>query len=361
MIALLVEAQLKKRESLEDIAENLKSKDQFKEFLNLNSVHPSTIYRKLENLPTDYLKNLYFDIISRIKRSHHDTLGIPDIGLLHIIDSTEIKLPARSKWAYCSTNKNGIKIHTRYALLDENTSFADKAVCSTAAVSDQEATPYLVTDKFATYVFDRGYINYSLYYEWFQKDILFVARVKANSKLKILSKQEVPANSNIILDADVMVTIPHSETTFLLRLVEYKDEEGRKYRVVTNRWDITSTTVAEIYKLRWKIELFFKWVKQHLKTIKWFNHKPEAIWNQIYIILIAHALCEWIKILVNTPKTTWQLLKLICHYWFDAWEEFMEVLDRPPTRQSKGRKKKGKAGRPRKHPKVYKAVKIIIT
>jgi hypothetical protein len=358
-VALLIEAQLSNRDSLQDITENLKSKRQLMDFLNLKSVHASTIYRKLENLPTDYLKRLYSEVISRITRYHRDTLELPDIGLLHIIDSSEIKLPARAKWAYCSTSKNGIKIHTRYALVNEKTSFADRIVSSTAAVSDQEVAINLVTDKYATYVFDRGYINYSLFYEWFQNDIPFVARVKANSKFKILSKQEVPTNSNIVVDADVMVCVPNSDSTFQLRLVEFKDEENRKYRVVTNRWDIASTTVAEIYKLRWRIEIFFKWIKQHLKATKWFNHKPEAIWNQIYIILIAHALCEWIKILTNTSKTTWQLLKIMRHYWCDAWEEFLEVLDRPPTRQSKGRKKKGKPGRPRKHPKVYKAIKII--
>lgn len=358
-IALLIEAQLKKRESLDDIAENLKSNKQLQCFLDLESVHSSTIYRKMGKIPNDYLKNLYLDITSRVLKHHRNTSVLPDIGLLHIIDSTEVRLPERCKWAYCSTTMNGIKIHTRYALFNRDTSIADQIVTSTAAVSDQEAAEYLVTDPNATYVFDRGYINYSLYHKWVQTNIPFVARVKANSKLMKLAKREVTENSNIILDADVLVTIPKTELTFQLRLVEYKDDQGRKYRVVTNRWDISPETVAEIYRLRWKIELFFKWIKQHLNVKKWFSHKPEAIWNQIYIILIASALCEWIKILVNCSKTTWQLLKIMRHYWFRSWDEFMDILSRPPSRQSKGRKKKGKPGRPRKHPKVYKAVKII--
>lgn len=358
-IALLVEAQLKKRESLEDIAENLRSKKQFKEFLNLESVHASTIYRKIENLPTEYLKEVYSRITKKIMHHHSNMLELEDIGLLHIIDSSEISLPSRSKWAYTSSTKNAIKIHTRYAYINENTTLADRFVCSTAAVSDQEAVKYLLTDPSATNVYDRGYINYTLYHDWVQNNIQFVARVKANSKFVILIEHEVPVESNILLDADVMVAIPKSETTFQLRLIEYKDDQNRKYRIVTNRWDLSSTNVARVYKLRWKIELFFKWIKQHLKVIKWHNTKPEAVWNQIYIIMIAYALCEWMKILTNTSKETWELLKLLRHYWFTNWDEFLNGLFRPPTRHSKGRKKKGKPGRPRKHPKVYKAVKII--
>jgi hypothetical protein len=359
-IALLVEAQLKKRESLEDIAENLRSKKQLREFLDLDAVHASTIYRKLGKLPTEYLKQLYYQIAEKITGHHCNTSVLPDIGPLHIIDSTEISLPSRSKWAYASSTKNGIKVHTRYSLINENVGYVDRIISSTAAVSDQEAAIHLVLSKYSTYVFDRGYINYTHYFDWVKKDILFVARVKANSKFRILSKQEIPDQSNILLDADVMVAIPHSDSTFLLRLVEYVDEKNRKYRVVTNRWDLKATDVAEIYRLRWKIELFFKWIKQHLKAIKWFNNNPEAVWNQIYIIMIAYALCEWIKILTNTTKTTWELLKLLRHNWLGTWEEFCrDILGRPPSRPSKGRKKKGKPGRPRKHPKTYKAVKII--
>ncbi|PTY76103.1 hypothetical protein B5V89_19015 [Heyndrickxia sporothermodurans] len=74
--------------------------------------------------------------------------------------------------------------------------------------------------------------------------------------------------------------------------------------MVTNRWDITAEQVAEIYKQRWQIELFFKWIKQHLKLVKLFNYKPEAVWNQLWLAMIAYALSEIIKIKTRVNKTT---------------------------------------------------------
>lgn len=360
-VALLIKAQLEKRESLESIAEDLQAREDLQQFVELDSIHASTIYRKLESLPTDYLKKLYQDLIGKIGAKYAHKQGLPDIGVLHIIDSTEISLPARSKWAYCSKDKNGVKVHTRLALFDETLKLADKIVASTAAVSDQEASGFLVLSNLATYVFDRGYINYKLYYDWDVNEIPFVARVKANSKFTIISEQDVEKNSSILRDADVEVKVPKTDIIFHLRLIEYKDDQNRIYRVVTNRWDLKASDIAKIYRLRWEIESFFKWIKQHLQVIKWLNTKPTAVWNQIYIIMIAYALCEWIKLLTGTSKTLWQVLKKVQHYWFQSWERFLDALDPKPKRTSKGRKKKGKPGRPRKHPKKHQPQKTIFS
>ncbi|WP_066175869.1 IS4 family transposase, partial [Bacillus marinisedimentorum] len=351
-------AQLHQRESLDSISENLRANEDFQAFLEIDPVHPSTLHRKLERLPIDYLKSLYESLVVQVGKHHASKCGLPDIGVLNIIDASEIRLPGRAKWAYASKEKNGVKLHTRLKLIDLKTTLSDKVVPSTAAVSDKEAVEHLVDDKNATYVFDRGYIKYHLYHQWDQDGIHFVARVNANSRLSIVSEQ-VTDKESILTDAKVVIRDPEQDQSFYLRLIEYVDDKQRKYRVVTNRWDLEASDIAEIYRLRWRIELFFKWIKQHLKVVKWFNHKPEAVWNQIYIIMIAYALCEWIKILSETTKTTWEVLKLLRHYWFSSWERFMEVLHRRPTRSSKGRKKKGKPGRPRKHPKKYKPKKVI--
>ncbi|MFA9558144.1 IS4 family transposase [Evansella sp. AB-rgal1] len=358
-VTLLIKAQLEKKESLESVAEELQADEDLQQFIELDSIHASTIYRKLENFPTDYLKKLYQELIEKIGAKYANKQGVPNIGILNIIDSSEISLPARSKLAYCSKDKNGVKVHTRLAILDETIRLADKIVTSTAAVSDQEATEFLVLKNLATYVFDRGYINYNLYYDWDLNDIPFVARVKANSKLTIIHEQPVEENTLIVRDAKVEVRVPKTDKVFHLRLVEYQDDQKRKYRVVSNRWDLKASDIAEIYRLRWEIESFFKWIKQHLKVVKWFNTKPDAVWNQIYIIMIAYALCAWVKILTGTSKTLWQVLKKLRLHWFKSWQTFLDALDPKPKRTSKGRRKKGKPGRPRKYPKKYQAQKII--
>lgn len=359
-ILLMVEAQLRQHDSLWDISENLRSKKGIQQLVGLDSVHGSTIHRKLEALPTDLLQELSCHIFQLIDSHYKHKEGMPHIGKLHIVDSSKITLPdVAGKWAYCSKTENSVKLHLRYVMVDEKIMYPDKMVLSTGAVSDMDGAIELVVDPDATYVFDRGYINYHLYHMWLKNSRQFVARVKANSKLNILAERPT-SDEKIRRDADVEIRDPKLDAVYTLRLIEYVDEQGKLYRVVTNRWDATALDISEIYRYRWKIELFFKWIKQHLNTVKLYNHSQEAVWNQIYITMIAYGLCELIKIQTESKKATWEILKTLRHYWFDTWECFLSALFRRPTRTSKGRKKKGKPGRPRKYPKKYKAVQIIV-
>lgn len=358
-ISILIDAILRQHDTLDDVAENLKSKNAFKELIGLDSIHGSTIHRKLECIPTDFLQGIAESILEQIH--HHYKKGdVQSLGALRIVDSSQISLPeVFGKWAYTSKDKNSVKIHLRLVMMNEETTYPDKVICTTGAVSDSEVAVDLVLDPDATHVMDRGYINYHLFHEWTAKSIKFVTRVKQNSKLTVLSERLVPDGTNILSDSDVTIRDPKTGENYTVRLVEYEDEEGKNYRVVTNRWDVSALGVAEIYRMRWKIELFFKWLKQHVKLVKLYNHKQVAVWNQIWLAIIAYGLCEIIKIQTKTNLTTWQVLKKMRHYWFDTWEHFKKVLHRNPTRSSKGRKKKGKPGRKRKYPKKYKPVKIV--
>ncbi len=359
-ILLFVEAFLHQRLSLWDMEENLKSKCSLQDLVELEGVHSSTLYRKLTKLPTDFLQDLAVNLFSQIDQHYRKNGNIQTMGKLRIVDSTEIRLPnLAGEWAYASKEKNGVKIHLRLVVLNEHTSYPDKVICTTSGVSDVEMAVHLVVDRDATYVMDRGYINYHLYQEWIQKKIKFVVRLKGNSRTKILKEREVPSGSSIIRDADVEIYDVKNDKYFKVRLVEYKDEQNRIYRILTNRWVRTAEQIAEIYRQRWKIELFFKWMKQHIKMVRLFNYKPEAVWNQLWLAMIAYALSEIIKIQTKTKRSTWQVLQLLRHYWNDSWELFLQALFREPTRNSKGRRKKGKAGRPRKHPKKLKSVKIV--
>ncbi|MBW8350577.1 IS4 family transposase [Bacillus sp. IITD106] len=319
------------------------------------------MYRKLEKLPIGLLQELSVSLFGCIDAHHRGVQNVMDIGPLAVVDSSEITLPQKAgEWAYSSKDKNGVKIHLRLAILNEDTSYPQGIIASTTAVSDQEVAVDLVVDKDATYVFDRGYINYSHYWQWLQDDVKFVARIKKGSRTKVLKEPEVDPDNHILKDADVEIKDLKNDRSFVLLLVEYQDEENNTYRVVTSRWDLSSEQVADIYRMRWKIELFFKWVKQHLKLVKLFSHKPEAVWSQLWLAVIAYALCEIIKIMTGTDKTVWQVLQLMRIYWSDTWEEFLKALHRDPTRTSKGRRKKGKPGRPRKYPKKHKPVKQIV-
>lgn len=359
-IVLLVEAQISKRETLWDIEENLRKAHDLQDLVQLQSVHSSTIYRKLDRLPTDVLRALAVSLFERIHKHYSQRASTSKVGPLHIVDSTQIALPkVAGEWAYCSEDQNGVKVHVRLVMNAPGITYPDRLVQSTAAVSDQTAAIELVIDQDATYVLDRGYINYGHYYLWNEEGIRFVARVKENSKLAIQTKRDVSEQERVDLDADVLVTCKDGQT-FRLRLVKYHDEQGRSYRVVTNRWDLTAAEVAQVYRWRWMIELFFKWMKQHLKLVKLYNHKPQAVWNQVWLAMIAYGLVELVKIQTGTKQTLWQILKRLRQYWMDSWDHFLACLTRRPSRTSTGRVRKKKRGRPRKYPKTLKPVFIIM-
>src|SRR5690606_11337602 len=115
-----------------------------------------------------------------------------------------------------------------------------------------------------------------------------------------------------------------------------------------------------IYRHRWMIELFFKWIKQHLKLVKFYSFAPEAIWTQMYLALTAYALVLIVKLKTGTTHTAGKVLQLLRLYIHSNWNDFLQALFRPPTRSSKGRQKKAKRGRPRKHPVKLKGARMIV-
>jgi hypothetical protein len=365
-IFLFVEAALASRKSTDGIAAHLKAKKWLQEWLDLESISGSALYRKLEVLPLDLLKDVLQTIYKAIALHYDQKDGIARLGKLSIIDSSEIRLPkVYGTWAYTSSNKNAVKMHTNLLVGDAESVCPEHIILSTADVSDQAVVLDLMTESTNTYVYDRGYINYSNFRRWEKTGTRFVARLKANNKCKLLAKRTLTEPTPVTLDADVELIDPQSKEAFQLRLVEYtyidnKSKRQKKIRVVTNRWDITAKEVSEIYRYRWKIELFFKWMKQHVNLKKLYNHKTSAVWNQIYLTLIAYALCELIRLTIKPEKTRWFVLRHLLLYADQSVEDWLEAMNAQPTRMSKGRRRKKKLGRPRKHPKVMKPSYIII-
>src|SRR5690625_4838663 len=206
-VLLLIDAQLRELESLSDIEIGLRANKQLQAYTKLDSIHGSSIHRKLEQLPLETLQRLCFHILKQVSQLHGDKKGLPNLGRLNIIDSSEITLPKKAgEWAYCSRDKNGVKLHMRLAVADRETTHPDGVVLSTSVVSDQEGALSLVVEDDAIYVFDRGYLNYHRYHQWLKRGISFVARVKANSKLRVLQEYAVAEDSNIVKDALVEIT-----------------------------------------------------------------------------------------------------------------------------------------------------------
>src|SRR5690606_38433154 len=185
---------------------------------------------------------------------------------------------------------------------------------------------------------------YKNYKTWSEQNARFVARIQKRNKTVMLRERPIPESSKVTLDADVKVSFKEDGEVVEveLRLVEFGDEKGIHYRILTNVNDLSAEQISEIYRHRWMIELFFKWIKQHLKLVKLYSVDPEAIWTQMYLALTAYALVLIIRLQTGTTRSSWTVLQLLRLYIHSSWETFLEALFRQPTRTSKGRKKKAK-------------------
>ena len=124
-----------------------------------------------------------------------------------------------------------------------------------------------------------------------------------------------------------------------VRYIEFLDEENRTYRILTSRFDLTDQQIMEIYRSRWMIELFLKWVKQHLRLTKVWSTKPQGIWNQMFLSLIAYGISLIIKIQTQSKKTPWEFFRLLQTYLYQTVSAFKKALCTKKKRTSKGRQK----------------------
>lgn len=363
---LYLEAILSRRPGVLNIADSLLRTPCIQEWTGISSIHCSSLNRKLSRLPPELMRELYQSRLKLLLEKEGPPLPkrLKKLGPLAAVDSSSLTLGAlRGEWGFQQTGKNAVKIHTCLHLTGESSAIPAASVLSTATVADldSEVLKQLVFEKGLTYLLDRGYLHYAQFLEWNRTGILFVARLKQSSKVRIIRTRKV-TKAGLERDADVEIQSPDTGETGRFRLVEYRytDKKGKSHRVrvLTNRWDVTAAETAELYRYRWKVELFFKFMKSnvHLKKI-YSSATPEAVWNQIYLNLIVYVFCEQLRLQHAPDERAGRFLAVFRLYLMGEWTDFLEHLTRAKTRSSKGRRKKG--GRPRIHPKRLKKKRLL--
>ena len=232
-------------------------------------------------------------------------------GNVYAFDSTTISLCLDVFWwAKFHKHKGGIKIHTLYDLETQIPAFFH---ITTASVHDSKAMKEIPIETGAYYIFDRGYNNFKELYRIHRAESFFVVRAKTNLQYKCVKwRRRLP--KNILTDAEIELTVYGSQKGYpeYLRLVRFYDEEqDREFMFLTNATELTAHQVADLYKNRWQIELFFKWLKQHLKIKKFWGTTENAVRIQIYSAICAYCLVAIVQHDMRLERSTYEVLQIL--------------------------------------------------
>ena len=232
-------------------------------------------------------------------------------GKVYAFDSTTIPLCLSVFWwAKFRKKKGGVKAHVLYDLEAQVPAFYH---ITTASVYDSKAMPEIPYETGAYYVFDRGYNNFGELYRIQRMESFFVVRAKTNLQYKCVRwKRRTP--KNILTDAEIVLTVYKSRKDYPenLRLVRYYDEEqNREFLFLTNAIDLTAQQIADLYKNRWQIELFFKWLKQHLKIKKFWGTTENAVRIQISAAITAYCLVAIVQHDMQLKRSTYEVLQIL--------------------------------------------------
>jgi hypothetical protein len=337
-LLLFLHAQLQQREGLRAIADDVLSKD-FQQELGLSSVSPSQLSRKNNQVEPALLEEIFVDLVRQIQCVSGNTYSLrKDI---RIIDSTTIGLCLRKyKWATFRKTKAGIKIHLRLVFANQEDVYPEKISLTCAKSNDRTQMESLIDENGAMYVFDRGYVDYEKFDEYTDKGIFFASRLKDNAEIRQLDAFKVPPESSVLSDSMILLGTPQKRVDNVLRLIETLDSKGNRIRIITNRFDLEADELSDIYRWRWQIELFFKWMKQHVKIKNFYGTSDNAVRNQVFLALIAYCLLLLVKLEKNSQHSLLQISRWLKVFLWQTFEQWIGRMDYQSNRTSRGRQKR---------------------
>ncbi len=242
----------------------------------------------------------------------HDPFGAELQMSAYALDSTTIDLClAMFPWARFRERKGAVKMHT---LIDLHGNIPLFVCVTDGKVHDVNILDQIVPEAGAFYVMDRGYLDFERLYRLTLAASFFVTRTKDNVLLQRRYSHPVDASSGVKSDHTVVLATPgsakHYPTT--LRRVRFFDAEHQRFLVfLTNNFELPALTIANLYKSRWQVELFFKWIKQHLRIKAFFGTSPNAVRTQIWIAISIYVLVAIVKKELRMSASLYQILQVV--------------------------------------------------
>lgn len=253
-------------------------------------------------------------------------------GHVYAFDSTTIPLClSLFEWAKFRTHKGGAKIHVLY---DVETSVPAFYHITPARIHDSKAMSEIPYESGAFYIFDRGYNALKELSRINSLESFFVVRTKQNLRYDCIKwKRRLP--SNVLSDAEIRLAEPLSLKKYpeTLRLVKFHDEsQNRDFSFITNAFEPTALQIADLYKNRWQVELFFKWIKQHLKIKKFWGNSENAVRIQISAAIVAYCLVGIVQKELKSVRTVYELLQIFSVSLMDKMS-LKELCEKPMSNE----------------------------
>jgi hypothetical protein len=273
-----------------------------------NEVRDWRIYAEFAQRLIGIARGLYVD----------EPFGVDLKETVYALDSTTIDLCLSVfAWAPFRSTKAAIKLHT---LLDLRGNIPSFIHISDGKWHDVNILDHLFPEPGAFYVMDRGYLDFTRLYRFHEAGSFFVTRAKSNLKAQRRYSHPVDRSTGLICDQTVTLTVFYSRQGFEapLRRVRFKDPEtGKTLIFLTNNFALPALTITKLYRQRWQIELFFKWIKQHLRIKSFFGTSENAVKTQVWIAISAYVLVAIVKKRLNLTASLYETLQILSLTMFE--------------------------------------------
>jgi len=322
--------QLTSRQSLRDIESHLATQWRKLYHLGCSVVARSSLSRVNERQSYELYEALFHRLLHRCQ-SLAPRHGFRFKNKLYSLDASTIDLCLSVfPWAKFRTTKGAIKLHLG---IDHDGHLPTFVSITDGKTHDITAGRTLELPKHSIVVFDRGYNDYAWFNQLNTKGLFFVTRLKKNARYRVIDRRSVDKSKGLTCDQTIELTGPKADRCpRQLRRVGYVDAEtGQRYVFLTNHFGLAAGTIAAIYKERWQIELFFKWLKQNLRIKTFLGTSKNAVMTQIWIALCIYLLLAYLKFSSQLHRSLQQILRLLHLNLFDRRDLLTLLRGDPPV------------------------------
>ena len=324
-LTVLLYAQMTGKECLREIESDLRILDSRWMELGLKSVARSTLARANAERPSAIFESLFYVLFEQCQLlSSEESFSFKNP--LHAIDASSISVClSLMDWAKYRKQKGAFRLHVDLDIRNQIPELIDLTDGKTHEVTVVQNMDFSKYPNGTIFVFDRGYVDYALLWKIMKAGHHFVIRRKKNAQTFALRVHRLAKGKGVLKDERIAFALPEAQEHYPddLRQVTFADEDGNIYEYLTDEFRLSAANVAEIYKRRWDIETFFRWIKQNLKIKTFIGTSKNAVMIQIWVAMIYYLLLKWLSHCINYRGSLTTLARKIaasCMHQFQLFE-----------------------------------------